>query len=123
MSHLTHHPSIIPSFPAPHPLGFSHPADGFSHPAGPPEEQSAAELFQSLPPLPSCELLDIHDDQTLPKFIEALEQRHKMRQMVVEEFTKTGRNLPQIGRSGQNSDLVPLSLLKGSPLVSVFLIV
>ncbi|NWS36825.1 KIF23 protein, partial [Polioptila caerulea] len=54
-----------------------------------PEEQSAAELFfQSFPPLPSCELLDINDDQTLPKLIEALEQRHKMRQMLAEEFSK-----------------------------------
>uniref|UniRef100_A0A8C3NXG6 Kinesin-like protein n=1 Tax=Cyanoderma ruficeps TaxID=181631 RepID=A0A8C3NXG6_9PASS len=53
------------------------------------EEQSAAEqFFQSLPPLPSCELLDINDDQTLPKLIEALEQRHKMRQMLAEEFAK-----------------------------------
>ncbi|RLV92594.1 hypothetical protein DV515_00013704 [Chloebia gouldiae] len=43
------------------------------------------ELF---PPLPSCELLDINDDQTLPKLIEALEQRHKMRQMLAEEFAK-----------------------------------
>ncbi|XP_064578016.1 kinesin-like protein KIF23 isoform X3 [Zonotrichia leucophrys gambelii] len=55
-----------------------------------PEEPSAAELFfQSFPPLPSCELLDINDDQTLPKLIEALEQRHKMRQMLTEEFAKS----------------------------------
>ncbi|XP_023789523.1 kinesin-like protein KIF23 isoform X3 [Cyanistes caeruleus] len=54
-----------------------------------PEEQSAAELFfQNFPPLPSCELLDINDDQTLPKLIETLEQRHKMRQMLAEEFAK-----------------------------------
>ncbi|NXN05437.1 KIF23 protein, partial [Sylvia borin] len=54
-----------------------------------PEEQSAAEqFFQSLPPLPSCELLDINDDQTLPKLIEALEQRHKMRQTLAEELAK-----------------------------------
>ncbi|KAL2300858.1 hypothetical protein Nmel_013750, partial [Mimus melanotis] len=53
------------------------------------EEPSAAELFfQSFPPLPPCELLDINDDQTLPKLIEALEQRHKMRQMLAEEFAK-----------------------------------
>ncbi|XP_062357149.1 kinesin-like protein KIF23 [Cinclus cinclus] len=59
-----------------------------NQPAGP-EEPSAAELFfQSFPPLPSCELLDINDDQTLPKLIEALEQRHKMRQMLAEEFAK-----------------------------------
>ncbi|KAF2986600.1 hypothetical protein EK904_011255, partial [Melospiza melodia maxima] len=43
----------------------------------------------SFPPLPSCELLDINDDQTLPKLIEALEQRHKMRQMLTEEFAKS----------------------------------
>ncbi|XP_056356103.1 kinesin-like protein KIF23 isoform X6 [Oenanthe melanoleuca] len=54
-----------------------------------PEEPSAAELFfQNFPPLPPCELLDINDDQTLPKLIEALEQRHKMRQMLAEEFAK-----------------------------------
>uniref|UniRef100_A0A8C5JMQ1 Kinesin-like protein n=1 Tax=Junco hyemalis TaxID=40217 RepID=A0A8C5JMQ1_JUNHY len=54
------------------------------------EEPSAAELFfQSFPPLPSCELLDINDDQTLSKLIEALEQRHKMRQMLTEEFAKS----------------------------------
>ncbi|NXP96349.1 KIF23 protein, partial [Passerina amoena] len=54
-----------------------------------PEEPSAAELFfQNLPPLPSCELLDINDNQTLPKLIEALEQRHKMRQMLTKEFAK-----------------------------------
>ncbi|XP_071424298.1 kinesin-like protein KIF23 isoform X2 [Pithys albifrons albifrons] len=53
------------------------------------EEQSAAEmLLQSFPPLPSCELLDIHDDQTLPRLIEALEQRHRMRQVLAEEFAK-----------------------------------
>ncbi|XP_027522564.1 kinesin-like protein KIF23 isoform X3 [Corapipo altera] len=53
------------------------------------EEQSVAEmLLQNFPPLPSCELLDINDDQTLPKLIEALEQRQKMRQMLSEEFAK-----------------------------------
>ncbi|NWV30055.1 KIF23 protein, partial [Origma solitaria] len=56
---------------------------------GEPEKPSAAELlFQSFPPLPSCELLDINDDQTLPKLIQALEQRHKARQMLAEEFAK-----------------------------------
>ncbi|NXK93846.1 KIF23 protein, partial [Formicarius rufipectus] len=53
------------------------------------EEQSVAEmLLQNFPPLPSCELLDIHDDQTLPKLIEALEQRHKTRQMLSEDFAR-----------------------------------
>ncbi|XP_068551737.1 kinesin-like protein KIF23 isoform X6 [Anas acuta] len=53
------------------------------------EEQSASEIFlQSFPPLPSCELLDPNDDQTLPKLIEVLEKRHKLRQMLSEEFAK-----------------------------------
>ncbi|NXX73757.1 KIF23 protein, partial [Urocolius indicus] len=56
---------------------------------GEPEEQSASEMFlQSFPPLPSCELLDVNDDQTLPKLIEVLEKRHKLRQMLSEEFAK-----------------------------------
>ncbi|XP_032051172.1 kinesin-like protein KIF23 isoform X6 [Aythya fuligula] len=53
------------------------------------EEQSASEIFlQSFPPLPSCELLDPNDDQTLPKLIEVLEKRHKLRQMLSDEFAK-----------------------------------
>ncbi|KAM9125082.1 kinesin-like protein KIF23 isoform 3-T4 [Pangshura tecta] len=57
--------------------------------SGETEEQSAAEmLLQNFPPLPSCELLDVNDDQTLPRLIEVLEKRHRMRQMLSEEFTK-----------------------------------
>ncbi|XP_035192090.1 kinesin-like protein KIF23 isoform X6 [Oxyura jamaicensis] len=53
------------------------------------EEQSASEIFlQNFPPLPSCELLDANDDQTLPKLIEILEKRHKLRQMLSDEFAK-----------------------------------
>ncbi|KAM9181567.1 kinesin-like protein KIF23 [Mergus octosetaceus] len=53
------------------------------------EEQSASEiLLQNFPPLPSCELLDPNDDQTLPKLIEVLEKRHKLRQMLSDEFAK-----------------------------------
>ncbi|XP_051484809.1 kinesin-like protein KIF23 [Apus apus] len=53
------------------------------------EEQSDTEvLLQPFPPLPSCELLDAHDDQTLPKLIEVLEKRHKLRQMLSEELAK-----------------------------------
>ncbi|XP_009958977.1 PREDICTED: kinesin-like protein KIF23, partial [Leptosomus discolor] len=53
------------------------------------EEQFASEMFlQNFPPLPSCELLDVNDDQTLPKLIEVLENRHKLRQMLSEEFAK-----------------------------------
>ncbi|XP_062276551.1 kinesin-like protein KIF23 [Scomber scombrus] len=45
-------------------------------------------LVQSLPPLPSSELTDPHDDITLPRLIEALENRHRIRQMMVVEFNK-----------------------------------
>ncbi|NWV81498.1 KIF23 protein, partial [Dasyornis broadbenti] len=57
---------------------------------GEPEEPLAAELhLQSLPPLPSCELLDIHDEETLPKLIQALEQRQKARKALAEELART----------------------------------
>uniref|UniRef100_A0A8C2UE27 Kinesin-like protein n=1 Tax=Coturnix japonica TaxID=93934 RepID=A0A8C2UE27_COTJA len=57
-------------------------------------QQSALEiLLPSFPPLPSCELLDINDDQTLPKLAEVLEERHKLRQKLSEEFAKNGKNL------------------------------
>nr|XP_045251596.1 kinesin-like protein KIF23 isoform X4 [Macaca fascicularis] len=45
-------------------------------------------VLQSFPPLPSCEILDINDDQTLPRLIEALEKRHHLRQMMIDEFNK-----------------------------------
>nr|XP_034987129.1 kinesin-like protein KIF23 isoform X5 [Zootoca vivipara] len=52
-------------------------------------ERSITEvLLQNFPPMPSCELLDINDDQTLPRLIEVLEKRHRIRKMLSEEFTK-----------------------------------
>ncbi|KAM7396801.1 hypothetical protein PAMP_019812 [Pampus punctatissimus] len=45
-------------------------------------------LVQSLPPLPSCELTDPHDDITLPRLIEALQNRHRIRQMMIDEYNK-----------------------------------
>ncbi|XP_011795713.1 PREDICTED: kinesin-like protein KIF23 isoform X3 [Colobus angolensis palliatus] len=45
-------------------------------------------VLQSFPPLPSCEILDINDEQTLPRLIEALEKRHHLRQMMIDEFNK-----------------------------------
>ncbi|XP_055291979.1 kinesin-like protein KIF23 isoform X5 [Moschus berezovskii] len=45
-------------------------------------------VLQSFPPLPSCELLDVNDEQTLPRLIEALERRHHLRQMMIDEFNK-----------------------------------
>ncbi|KAM9183398.1 kinesin-like protein KIF23 isoform 5-T5 [Dugong dugon] len=45
-------------------------------------------VLQSFPPLPSCEILDINDEQTLPRLIEALEKRHHLRQIMIDEFNK-----------------------------------
>ncbi|KAM5171024.1 kinesin-like protein KIF23 [Mantella aurantiaca] len=57
---------------------------------GEPDEQSVIEiLIQSFPPIPSCELLDVNDDHTLPQLIDALEKRRRIRQMMAEEFNKS----------------------------------
>lgn len=48
------------------------------------------QLIESLPAMPPCELVDPADDQTLPRLIEVLERRHRIRQMMTEEFNKTG---------------------------------
>uniref|UniRef100_A0A3Q0R9S1 Kinesin-like protein n=1 Tax=Amphilophus citrinellus TaxID=61819 RepID=A0A3Q0R9S1_AMPCI len=42
-----------------------------------------------LPPLPSCELTDPHDDLTLPRLIEALQNRQRIKQMMTEECNET----------------------------------
>ncbi|CAH2274548.1 kinesin KIF23 isoform X1 [Pelobates cultripes] len=56
---------------------------------GEPEEQSVMDvLIQSFPPIPSCELLDLNDEHTLPRLIEVLEKRRRIRQMMTEEFNK-----------------------------------
>lgn len=47
-------------------------------------------LLQNLPPLPSCEISNPTDDLTLPRLIEALEKRHRIRQMMTEEYNKAG---------------------------------
>lgn len=49
-----------------------------------------SQLIDSLPPLPACELQDSSDDQTLPRLIEALEKRHRIRQMMTEQLNRTG---------------------------------
>uniref|UniRef100_A0A8C4TQ54 Kinesin-like protein n=1 Tax=Erpetoichthys calabaricus TaxID=27687 RepID=A0A8C4TQ54_ERPCA len=41
-------------------------------------------LLQSFPPLPSCELVDPSDEQTLPALIECLEKRQRAREMLIE---------------------------------------
>ncbi|KAM9092749.1 kinesin-like protein KIF23 isoform 3-T3 [Megaptera novaeangliae] len=45
-------------------------------------------VLQSFPPLPSCEILDVNDERTLPRLVEALERRHHLRQMMTDEFHK-----------------------------------
>uniref|UniRef100_A0A8D3BXW5 Kinesin-like protein n=1 Tax=Scophthalmus maximus TaxID=52904 RepID=A0A8D3BXW5_SCOMX len=47
----------------------------------------------NLPALPPCEVVDPADDQTLPRLIEVLEKRQRIRQMMTEEFNKTAYTL------------------------------
>uniref|UniRef100_A0A673KIM3 Kinesin-like protein n=1 Tax=Sinocyclocheilus rhinocerous TaxID=307959 RepID=A0A673KIM3_9TELE len=49
------------------------------------------QLLQSFPPLPPCVISGPNDDVTLPRLIEALEKRHKIRHMMIEEYNKTGK--------------------------------
>uniref|UniRef100_A0A8D0ADW7 Kinesin-like protein n=1 Tax=Sander lucioperca TaxID=283035 RepID=A0A8D0ADW7_SANLU len=48
------------------------------------------QLMESIPAMPRCELVDPADDQTLPRLIDVLERRHRVRQMLAEQFNKTG---------------------------------
>ncbi|XP_034077051.1 kinesin-like protein KIF23 isoform X2 [Gymnodraco acuticeps] len=51
------------------------------------------QMMESLPALPRCELLDPADDQTLPRLMEVLERRHRVRQMMTEQFNKSATTL------------------------------
>ncbi|KAI1904412.1 hypothetical protein AGOR_G00005370 [Albula goreensis] len=51
------------------------------------------QLLHSFPPLPSCELVDATDDQTLPRIIQVLEKRYSIRKMMAEEFNKAANKL------------------------------
>uniref|UniRef100_A0AAQ5Z1P8 Kinesin-like protein n=1 Tax=Amphiprion ocellaris TaxID=80972 RepID=A0AAQ5Z1P8_AMPOC len=53
-------------------------------------------MVHSLPPLPSSELTDPHDDITLPRLIEALENRHRIRQKMIEDYNKAGSMLQEL---------------------------
>ncbi|XP_075946036.1 kinesin-like protein KIF23 [Anarhichas minor] len=50
-------------------------------------------LVHSLPSLPSCELTDPHDDITLPRLIEALQNRHRTRQLMVDEYNNAANRM------------------------------
>ncbi|ROL43270.1 Kinesin-like protein KIF23 [Anabarilius grahami] len=54
------------------------------------------QLLQSFPSLPPCEISGPNDDVTLPRLIEALEKRHKIRQMMIEEYNKTANMLKSV---------------------------
>ncbi|XP_029953079.1 kinesin-like protein KIF23 isoform X2 [Salarias fasciatus] len=47
------------------------------------------QLVHSLPPLPSSELTDPRDDVTLPRLIEALQNRQRIRKLMIEDYNKT----------------------------------
>uniref|UniRef100_A0A3P9ARY9 Kinesin-like protein n=1 Tax=Maylandia zebra TaxID=106582 RepID=A0A3P9ARY9_9CICH len=49
-----------------------------------------------LPSLPSCELTDPHDDITLPRLIEALENRQRIKQMLIEDYSKTANMMKPV---------------------------
>ncbi|XP_068168906.1 kinesin-like protein KIF23 isoform X2 [Antennarius striatus] len=59
---------------------------------GGPSDRDMASLINNLvhdiPPLPSCELTDPHDDITLPRMIEALQNRYKIRLQMIDEYNK-----------------------------------
>ncbi|MEQ2244687.1 hypothetical protein ILYODFUR_019803 [Ilyodon furcidens] len=54
------------------------------------------QLIESIPPLPSCELSDPSDDQALPRLIEVLERRHRIRQMMTEQFNQTANTMKSL---------------------------
>uniref|UniRef100_A0A669DUZ7 Kinesin-like protein n=1 Tax=Oreochromis niloticus TaxID=8128 RepID=A0A669DUZ7_ORENI len=49
-----------------------------------------------LPSLPSCELTDPHDDITLPRLIEALKNRQRVKQMLIEDCSKTANMIKSV---------------------------
>ncbi|KAM9568199.1 kinesin-like protein KIF23 isoform 2-T2 [Salvelinus alpinus] len=63
------------------------------------------QLLQNLPPLPASEITDPHDDVTLPRLIEALEKRHKIRQMMTQEYNRAADMLKSM-LQGLDSSLV-----------------
>uniref|UniRef100_A0A8C3AD94 Kinesin-like protein n=1 Tax=Cyclopterus lumpus TaxID=8103 RepID=A0A8C3AD94_CYCLU len=58
-----------------------------------------------LPPLPSSELTDPHDDITLPRLIEALQNRHRIRQMMIDEYNNAAPTLWNVLMKSMLQDL------------------
>ncbi|KAL4005735.1 hypothetical protein ACER0C_005448 [Sarotherodon galilaeus] len=65
-------------------------------PIDPDMPAAANPLILSLPSLPSCELTDPHDDITLPRLIEALKNRQRVKQMLIEECSKTANMIKSV---------------------------
>ncbi|XP_037689479.1 kinesin-like protein KIF23 isoform X4 [Choloepus didactylus] len=70
-------------------------------------------VLQSFPPLPSCEILDINDEQTLPRLIEALEKRHHLRQMMIDEFNKQAITFKALLQEFENAVLNKENYIQG----------
>ncbi|KAI1889418.1 hypothetical protein AGOR_G00162670 [Albula goreensis] len=51
------------------------------------------QLLQTLPPLPHSEVTDPSDDVTLPRLVEVLEKRHRIRQALSEEYSRAAAML------------------------------
>uniref|UniRef100_A0A6Q2YIW3 Kinesin-like protein n=1 Tax=Esox lucius TaxID=8010 RepID=A0A6Q2YIW3_ESOLU len=49
------------------------------------------QLLESLPALPACELVDPMDEQSLPRLVEVLERRQRIRQMISEQCHVTAK--------------------------------
>ncbi|XP_067351941.1 kinesin-like protein KIF23 isoform X4 [Channa argus] len=62
-------------------------------PCNPDDPVMLDQLIESFPPLPPCELVDPNDDHTLPRLIEVLERRHRIRQMMTQQFEKNASTL------------------------------
>ncbi|XP_010626012.1 kinesin-like protein KIF23 isoform X1 [Fukomys damarensis] len=59
--------------------------------------------LQSFPPLPLCEILDLNDEQTLPRLIESLEKQHHLRQMKINEFTRQANTFSALLQEFENA--------------------
>uniref|UniRef100_A0A8C3G7R6 Kinesin-like protein n=1 Tax=Cyclopterus lumpus TaxID=8103 RepID=A0A8C3G7R6_CYCLU len=72
---------------------------------GGPIDKVINHLVQSLPPLPSSELTDPHDDITLPRLIEALQNRHRIRQMMIDEYNNAANRMKSMLQDLDNNQI------------------
>ncbi|XP_041651548.1 kinesin-like protein KIF23 isoform X2 [Cheilinus undulatus] len=62
-----------------------------------------SSVVHSLPPLPSCELTDPYDDITLPRLIEALQNRYRIRQMMIDEYHQAANMMKSLLQEVDNN--------------------